>query len=286
MLVIEDPVKSIINPTSGFLAEGFTHTINLYRGCALGNSLCGLFCYAQWNTFHTHGRTWGSFLDVKTSFIEAYQRDYDRIRRPRLDSPHPLRIYMSSVTDPYPPQERTLRRTRALLEEMLLRPPDLLVIQTHTPLVVEDLHLLIKLNALCKLSVNITVETDKEMFPPGFPRHMYSPTARLAALSQIRQADIEAVGVVSPLLPLGNPRQFAETLEKSCDRVILDHYLIGDGSRNGLRTRKSSLPELLIEHGFEKWTRLEVLTEVEAVFREVFVDSNRLGISRPGFNTI
>ena len=51
MQVQEVPVRSILNPTGGFWREGFTHTINLYRGCALGNSLCGTFCYAQWNAY-------------------------------------------------------------------------------------------------------------------------------------------------------------------------------------------------------------------------------------------
>src|SRR5262245_17717671 len=121
MKVQEIPAHTILNPTSGFLDEGFTHTINLYRGCPLGNSLCGKFCYAQWNQFHTKGRAWGSFLDIKTDFRAAYRRDYDRIKHSamaataRKGQPRPLRIYMSSVTDPYSPWELSLRHTRELL---------------------------------------------------------------------------------------------------------------------------------------------------------------------------
>ena len=133
------PCKTILNPTGGFLGQGFTHTINLYRGCALGNTLCGLYCYAQWNPYHVRGRTWGRFLEVKDGAVEAYCAQYDRLKTP--GNLKPIRIFMSSVTEPYPPQERTLRRTRALLEAMVDRPPDLLAIQSHTPLVVEDLSL-------------------------------------------------------------------------------------------------------------------------------------------------
>lgn len=280
------PARAILNPTSGFLGEGFTHTINLYRGCPLANSLCGTFCYAQWNRYHTKGRAWGSFLDVKTGICEAYRRDYDRLKRPRVGPPKPLRIYMSSVTEPYPPQERSARRTRALLQEMLDRPPDLLVIQSHTPLVVEDLALLQVLSAKRALQVNITVETDKEALPPGFPRHMYPPRARIAALRDVRMAGITAVGVVSPLLPLDNPRGFAQALEHACDRVILDHFLIGDGSRDGMRTRRSGFPERLIAAGYERWTRIDALREVEATFREVFVDPKRVGVSCEAFNSV
>jgi hypothetical protein len=33
--------KSILTPTSGFLASGFTHTLNPYVGCSNAGSLCG-----------------------------------------------------------------------------------------------------------------------------------------------------------------------------------------------------------------------------------------------------
>ena len=279
----EVPAKTILNPTSGFLQEGYTHTINLYRGCALGNSLCGTFCYAQHNYFVTKGRAWGSFLDVKMGFVEAYRHDYDGLKKPRVGAPQPLRIYMSSVTDPYPPQEKVLQHTRSLLAAMIERPPDLLVIQSHTPLVANDLDLLRELRTRCQLQVNITVETDYDSLP-GFPRHMYPPQLRLAALGQVRLAGITAVGVVSPLLPLQDVREFATALEQVCDRVILDHYVIGDGSKNGLRTRKSGFPEMLTRAGFEHWNKLEVLAEVTAIFKEIFTDDSRITISRSGFN--
>jgi DNA repair photolyase len=279
-------VTTILNPTSGFLNAGYTHTINLYRGCPLGNALCGQFCYAQWNHFHTKGRKWGRFLDIKTDFRAAYCKDYDRIRKARNAPSTPLRIYMSSVTDPYSPWELRLRHTRSLLEEMIERPPDLLVIQSHTPLVVEDLGLLRELNARCQLQVNITVETDMEKLPGGFPPHMYSPARRIAALREVRAAGITTVGVVSPLLPLDDARSFAQNLEKACDRVILDHFLIGDGSNQGLRTWKSGFPQMLINAGFERWTKLDVLWEVAEVFREEFVDPARVRISRDGFNAV
>lgn len=194
---------------------------------------------------------------------------------------------MSSVTDPYSPWELTTRHTRSLLEEMLQRPPDLLVIQSHTPLVVNDLALLQELKARgCELQVNITVETDKEELPPNFPRHLYSPNARIAALNQVRAAGITSVGVVSPLLPLDDVKKFAETLEQACEQIILDHFLIGDGSKHGLRTRRSGFPQMLIEAGFEHWTRLDALWEVEKVFREVFREPGRVRISRFGFNDV
>jgi hypothetical protein len=217
-------------------------------------------------------------------FLEAYRRDYGKIKRPREGTPQPLRIFMSSVTAPYPPQERLTRRTRALLQEMLDRPPDLLTIQSHTPLVVDDLSLLQQLKERCKLQVNVTVETDIAVLPPELPQHVYSPQARIDALSQLRLGGICAVGVVSPLLPLRDPLGFARSLERACDRVILDHYLIGDGSHNGLRTKRIGFPELMTRDGFEEWNHLEAPAGVERIFRQVFSDQRRVTISRAGFN--
>jgi hypothetical protein len=44
---------SILTPTSGFLKAGYTHTINVYQGCAFAGSLCGTFCYTQHNRWIT-----------------------------------------------------------------------------------------------------------------------------------------------------------------------------------------------------------------------------------------
>ena len=280
MLVSDIRATSILNPTSGFLADGFTHTINPYRGCALGNSLCGTFCYAQHNFFHTKGRRWGAFLDVKQGMAEAYRRDYARIRRSATPALH---VYMSSVTEPYPPQELSTRRTRGLLEVMLDRPPDRLVVQSHTPLVRNDLDVLRALADRCVVQVNVTVETDRAEIP-GLPRHAYPPALRIDALAAVRAGGVRAVGVVSPLLPLADPRGFAHALEAACDAVILDHYLIGDGSKNGLRTQRTGFPAVLAANGFAEWTRREKLDDIHAVFRSVFTEDTRILVSREGFN--
>ena len=129
--------KTILTPTSGFLASGFTHTLNAYRGCAFAGSLCGTFCYAQHNVWITKGRAWGLY-GAKQRVVEAYRADYDRIKHPRRGDPRPLRIYMSSSTDPYLPQEKSLGLTRGLLEAMCDRPPDVLVIQTHHTMITRD----------------------------------------------------------------------------------------------------------------------------------------------------
>jgi DNA repair photolyase len=286
MVTLQIPTRTILNPTGGYLGEGFTHTVNLYRGCALGNSLCGLYCYAQWNPHHTLGRAWGSFLDVKTGVVEAYRAQYDRLKQPRTGPPKPLRVFMSSVTEPYPPQERAARRTRRLLEAMIERPPELLVLQSHTTLAVDDLALLQELHRKCQLQVNITIETDKASLPPPFARHAFAPAERIGALRTLREAGLCTVAAVSPLLPLDDPHRFARELERAAERVVLDHYLLGDGSREGQRTKQTRLPMLLERAGWTAWTSLARFEEIVAIFREVFGRDERVGVSRAGFNRV
>ena len=81
-----------------------------------------------------------------------------------------------------------------------------------------------------------------------------------------------------------DPWQFATDLEENCDHVILDHYLLGDGSQEGRRTKRTLLPQLLKETGLETWSTLEKFYEIVGIFKQVFSDENRVGISQEGFN--
>jgi DNA repair photolyase len=274
---------SILTPTSGFLKTGFTHTINVYQGCAFANSLCGVFCYAQHNMWITHGRAWGLY-GAKRQVRDAYRRDYDRIKRPRRREPGPLKIYMSSSTDPYIPQEKTLRLTHSLLDEMRKRPPDVLVVQTHHTLVDRDIDLIVELAAGCELWVSLTVETDKDSLP-GFPPHASPPARRLETLRRFRARGVLTQAAVSPLLPLANPQAFARQLDAACDRVVIDHYLIGDGSPNGWRTRRTRFAERLEEAGFGEWNALAKLWEIRDVLAAT-MGAGRVLVGCEGFNAV
>ena len=90
---------------------------------------------------------------------------------------------------------------------------------------------------------------------------------------------------VSPLLPLDDPIAFAQSLDRVCDRVILDHYLIGDGSKNGFRTKRTGFADLLEAAGFGEWTRLEKLWEIRDVMKGI-LGPERVLISSKGFNAV
>jgi len=274
---------SILTPTSGFLRAGYTHTCNPYVGCAFAQALCGTYCYAQHNRWITHGRPWGLY-GAKRDVREAYRRDYARVKRPRRGAPQPLKIYMSSSTDPYLPQERRLGLTHALLEEMVQQPPDVLVVQTRSPLIGRDHALLEQLAARCTLWVSVTVETDMAHVP-GFPPQAASPTARLAVLRRFREAGVQTQATISPLLPLADPRAFAQALDVACTRVILDHYLLGDGSPGGWRTQHTDFVQRLAQAGYAAWATLETFEATRVTLVGV-LGLGRVLISRAGFNAV
>jgi DNA repair photolyase len=275
--------KSILTPTCGFLSAGFTHTVNAYSGCAFASSLCGIYCYAKQNGRITKGRPWG-FYGAKQHVARLYAVDYDRIKRPRRGDPKPLRIYMSSSTDPYLPQERRAEITRSLLLSMLERSPDDLVIQTRSTLVGRDLELIQELSTKTNVWLCVTVETDLEALQ-GFPRHATSPAKRLAMLQRFRVAGVKTQATISPLLPLGDALAFADRLNDAADRVVIDHYLLGDGSPGGLRTKRTHFPEMLCAAGCEEWTRLEKFWEVVELLRTA-LGENRVLVSKDGFNSV
>ncbi|MBQ27021.1 MAG: radical SAM protein [Nitrospiraceae bacterium] len=229
---------------------------------------------------------WGQSLKVKLNAGSLYRRDQARARQ----KGEPLSIFMSSVTDPYVPQERRYRITRGVLSEMLESPPDILVIQTHTPNVLWDVETLYRLHKQCYLTVQISIETDQETLA-GFPRHAYSVSARLAALRELTKAGLKTVGVVSPLLPLAEPELFAACLGEAASAVILDHYLIGDGSPNGMRTRRKKpfhylpVPELIAEADCDAWNTLGKFYQVVETFQRI-LGSDRVGVSAEGFQAM
>jgi len=274
--------KGILTPTSGFLASGYTHTLNAYVGCSNAGSLCGTFCYAQHFKSITKNRPWGLY-GAKRNIGDAYQRDYDRLKHPRKSDPKPVRIYMSSVTDPYLPQEKQLCLTQTILEAMQDRPPDVLVIQTHTVLINRDFDLIQQLAGKCELWVSITVETDMDRIV-GFPPHPSRPAKRIETLKRFREAGVQTQATISPLMPLADPEQFAHALNTACTRVIIDHYEFGDGT-HGARTKRTNFPQLLEQAGFGEWNNKEKLWEIRSILAAV-LGEDRVLVSTDGFNAV
>jgi DNA repair photolyase len=116
------------------------------------------------------------------------------------------------------------------------------------------------------------------------PPHASRPAARLDVLKAFRQAGIQTQATLSPLLPLAAPETFARQLDDACVRVIVDHYLIGDGSK-GLRTQRTDFVQRLVQAGFAAWTHLDKLWEVRDLLARV-LGAERVLVSCEGFNAV
>src|SRR5262245_48164326 len=93
---------------------------------------------------------WGRWLAAKVNAVELARR-----QAPKLAG---QAVYVSSVTDPYLPAERSLLLTRGVLEQLAPHQPRLLI-QTRGPLVVRDLDVLKQFRSL---RVNVSIPTDDE----------------------------------------------------------------------------------------------------------------------------
>src|SRR5947209_17751933 len=98
-------VKSVLTRTSGYLESVCSHSLQPYRGCPLGASLCGVGCYVRHSGHITKGRAWGSFLEVRENAAEAYLNGVERERAWGRRARGEFVILLSSATEPLPPQE-------------------------------------------------------------------------------------------------------------------------------------------------------------------------------------
>lgn len=234
-------VKSILTRSSGYLKTICSHSLQPYRGCSFGNSLCGVGCYVRHNPFVTRGEPWGAFLEARENAADAYRAQYERERRWARASRGAFGIFMSSATDPFVPHERRLGITRDVLAAMTAAPPDELIVQTHTHLVTERLDAIVALAERCALRVHVSIESDRDRLP-GLPPPASPVARRLEAAAALRAAGIRVVVTVAPLLPIGDPDGFFARVAACADAVVIDHFIAGDGSPDGARTRRTPLP--------------------------------------------
>ena len=237
-------VGNVLTRTTGFLRTVTSHSLQPYRGCSFGNSLCGVGCYVRHNPFVTRGRAWGSFLEVRENAAASYRRNWRRERNWARRRQGRFGVFLSSSTEPFLPQEFRYRVTGSVLEAMLEQPPDLLVLQTHSHRVADYADLCLELSRRCRLRVHVSIETDRDAVP-DLPRHASSVDRRFEAAFRLRRLGIFTVITVSPLLPIRDPERFFRRIGEAADRVVIDHFIEGDGTPDGSRTLKTPLPRAM-----------------------------------------
>jgi DNA repair photolyase len=189
------------------------------------------------------GREWGRFLEVRANAAASYRASYDRERAWGRARRGGFTVFMSSATEPFPPQEARYGVSRSVLEAMCERPPDGLIVQTHSPRVADVRDLLTALARRCAVRVHVSIESDRDRLP-GLPPPASPVARRLEAARALREAGLRVVVTVSPLLPIVDPEAFFRAVAAAADAVVLDHFLGGDGSpgATGARTLRTALP--------------------------------------------
>lgn len=279
LAVSEVRVERILTRASGFLRPVSSHSLQPYRGCTFGSSLCGVGCYVRQSPWVTRGRAWGSFLEVRTNAAEAYLAQCARERAWARRGGNRFSIFLSSATDPFVPQESRYGVTRRVLEAMLDDPPDELILQTHTDRVVGALDACTALARRSDLRVHVSIESDRDRLP-GLPPPAASVAARLAAAARLRAAGLRVVVTVSPLHPIADPEGFFGRIAAVADAVVIDHFIEGDGSANGSRTLRTALPDAMAAVEPSS-TALAYRDRIVACARSIM--PGRVGVSAAGF---
>src|ERR1700745_1423618 len=109
--------RSIFSPATGFIRRGgFDWTCNPYVGCSFGCT----YCYAMLLPQNRRPKEdWGKWFQAKINAVAVGRKHAPTV------AGHA--VYLSSVTAPYLPAERSLHLTRGILEALIPHQPRLLV---------------------------------------------------------------------------------------------------------------------------------------------------------------
>ena len=246
--------RSIFSPAAGFIARGgFDWTCNPYVGCTFGCT----YCYAMFLPQNRRPREeWGRWFQAKSNALDLARRQGPKIAGKA--------VYLSSVTDPYMPVERSLRLTRGILEALIPHQPRLLI-QTRGPLVARDLDLLRQFQSV---RVNLSIPTDSEEVRQTFEPKAPPLERRWEAAEAVRSAGISVGMCVTPMLPLQEPEAFAQRLVAFGPDVLVTQVF--HDSRGGFGADTGPAARRLLAE--RQWTADDYRRVVEmiATQREVF----------------
>jgi DNA repair photolyase len=199
--------RSIFSPATGFIKRGgFDWTCNPYLGCSFGCT----YCYATFLPQNPRPASdWGKWFSAKSNAAELARKQAKKVAG--------RAVYLSSVTDPYQPAERSLLLTRGILEAIAPHQPRL-VVQTRGPLVVRDIDVLRQFDAV---RVNVSVPTDSEDVRKRFEPKAPPLERRWLALEELSAAGVPVGVCVTPTLPLADPAGFADRIAQLSPAVTV-----------------------------------------------------------------
>jgi DNA repair photolyase len=255
--------RSIFSPATGFILRGgFDWTCNPYLGCSFGCQ----YCYAAFLPQNRRPvEDWGKWFQAKKNAVEIARKQAKKVAGQAL--------YISSVTDPYMPVERSLGLTRGILEELIPHQPRLLI-QTRGPLVVRDIDVLKQFRSI---RINMSISTDSEAV-----RQVFEPKAppldrRWRALQELRASGLSVGICVTPTLPIENADAFVECLATFAPDVLVTQYFHDSGGGFGATTGAKAR-ETLTQF---QWTPEDYQRFVERLSKRVKVYEAEQGFFPP-----
>ncbi|HQR88115.1 MAG: radical SAM protein [Caulobacter sp. 32-67-35] len=187
----------------------FSRSINPYRGCEHG---C-IYCYAR--PAHAYlGLSPG--LDFESKLF--FKPEAGRLLERELSKPgyKPQVIHIGGDTDPYQPQEKTLRVTRAVIET-LQRFNHPFTIITKSALIVRDLDILGPMGqaGLARAAVSVTT-LDRKLARSMEPRAA-TPDRRIDAIRQLAAAGVPVTVMFAPAIPSLNDHEMEAVLQRAAE---------------------------------------------------------------------
>jgi DNA repair photolyase len=186
---------------------GFDRSINPYRGCEHG---C-IYCYAR--PAHAYiGLSPGLDFESKLFFKPgAAQLLESELAQP---SYRPGVIHIGGNTDPYQPQEKTLRVTRGVLEVMARFHHPLSII-TKSALIVRDVDILGPMGELGLARAAVSVTTLDRTLARAMEPRAATPERRLEAVRRLADAGVPTVVMFAPAIPGLNDHELEAVLERA-----------------------------------------------------------------------
>jgi DNA repair photolyase len=209
--------RSIFSAATGYIQRGgFDWTCNPYLGCSFGCT----YCYAMFLPQNRRPKEdWGKWFQAKVNAVAVARKQAPRVAGQTL--------YMSSVTDPYLPAERSLMLTRGILEALVPHQPRLLI-QTRGPLVMRDIDVLTQFRSV---RINMSIPTDSEEVRQAFEPKAPPLERRWEAIAAVKAAGLPVGLCVTPMLPLADPEAFVQRLADFAPDVLVtqDFHDAGGG---------------------------------------------------------
>lgn len=273
--VFHAEAKSVLSNTTGFIAQaGFTHSLTPARNCTFGCS----YCYVP--TMGIYGglkpddwKHWGEFTTFKSNAPELLRR---QLRAGQV-------IYCSPMVDPYQPAEESAELMPRILDELIVHPPRIFVIQTRGPLILRDLDKLAALARLTALRVSFSITTNREDIRKLYEPHCATIHQRIETIHRLRAAGIDTFATLAPLLPC-DPEELARlALDATVRDVIGDALHIRSLKPNGATTRAAAF-RISERHEYSAWLGVEFQAEVtERIGQAVSEAGRRFRTGPEGF---